>query len=57
MEKGKIYFAVMVDKPRAEYLMRCLGEPLCPHCGREIAECSGDPCHQSTAEEENDGTN
>jgi len=49
MGKEQIYFGVMVGKQRAEYLMRCLDEPLCPHCGREIAECSADPCHQSAA--------
>ena len=40
----EIFFAITVDRARAEYLMRCLDDPLCKGCGREEAECSADPC-------------
>ena len=40
----QIFFAITVDRARADYLMRCLDEPLCKGCGREEAECSADPC-------------
>ena len=48
----QIYFAVTVSRQRAEYLARCLDEPLCNGCGREEAECSADPCPGVIADRE-----
>jgi len=45
---GHVYFGVTVSRQRAEYLMRCLDEPLCKACGREEAECSANPCQART---------
>jgi len=44
MGGGEIYFGVTVSPLCAEYLAKCLDEPLCKHCGREEAECGADPC-------------
>ena len=41
---SKIFFGHLVTRQRAEYLAKCLGEPLCSDCGRELAECDADPC-------------
>jgi len=43
-DPDKVYFGVTIDRQRAEYLRKCLNEPLCKHCGLEKAECEADPC-------------
>jgi len=40
----KVYFGVLIDPARAEFLKRALDFPLCKHCAREEAECIADPC-------------
>jgi hypothetical protein len=40
----QIYFAVTVDRQRAEFLTRMLDVELCRECGREKDLCDGDPC-------------
>lgn len=44
MTNDTIFFGVQVSQMRADYLYKCLLRPLCRHCGREVAECSADPC-------------